>query len=381
MTTRQYRPLRSNVLPSACAVWLPTGPRIAVEGPSVDWPDLWNKVQHELRRLNYAVSTLVQYRQILRNFRTFAVTRHNSGLRAEHPCDVTRPLVRAFIHHVNRECASWSRLSSNISVLRAVFDKLAGFTVTNGLRTPRRPWRLPQTISPSDATKLIESADTIRDRLIIGLLYGCGLKVGELCALRWQDILISNRTIAILFARGSQTRQVPIPDVLMETLTTGTLKCPPTDFIFPGQTPDRHLSVRLVERMIRRVAEAAGIEKPVTCMVLRHSYAVECLRHGMNPVQLKQYLGHGNLETTLEYQRLNLPDDTRSPADNLRQADITTESTHITACPALPATAFQLPPPLPFPTIPSRLQGIVNAMKTHIRGRFLALRRFAGNTS
>jgi site-specific recombinase XerD len=314
---RPYRAPWSSVLPSPYIGRRSLTPCIAIPGPQLDWPDLWTAVQHELRRARFADSTLRLYRRILRTFRTFATQHPHPALRAERPCDVRKAVVEAFIHHINRNRASGSWLSGNIAVLRTVFDKLAGFTVTARLRTPRRPWRLPEFISPEEASRLIQAAGTLRDRLLIGFLYGCGLKVGEVCALRWQDIDVEQNLATVLYGRGTRTRRVPIPGALIDVLKLGREQCPGPDYVFPGAAPGKPLSARLIERMVRRTAAEAGLENIVTCMTLRHSYAVDCLRHGMSPVQLQKNLGHRNLATTLDYQRCLLPDDIVSPLDSL----------------------------------------------------------------
>ena len=79
-------------------------------------------------------------------------------------------------------------LSANISTLRKLFDKIAGLKVTRGLRTPKRAAVLPDVLTKEECERLLRTAGTVRDQLILGLLYGCGIKSSELCALRWQDV-------------------------------------------------------------------------------------------------------------------------------------------------------------------------------------------------
>jgi site-specific recombinase XerD len=76
---------------------------------------------------------------------------------------------------------------------KSVFDKLADRTVAAGIHTPKRPFHLQEVLSAGEITRLIESAPTLRDRLMIGLMYGCGLQVGEFCNLRWRVIDVARR--------------------------------------------------------------------------------------------------------------------------------------------------------------------------------------------
>jgi hypothetical protein len=127
-----------------------------------------------------------------------------------------------------------------------------------------------------------------------------------------------------------------------------------------------------VERLVSRLARAADLPIPVACMTLRHSYAVDCLRHGMSVVQLQQNLGHRNLETTLDYQRFIPPDNTVSPAEHFSEDTVQ----HKFKTPAV-SLHGSLPPEWPFPSMLSPVQQFLKTLKTRISGRFLALRAFA----
>jgi hypothetical protein len=132
------------------------------------------------------------------------------------------------------------------------------------------------------------------------------------------------------------------------------------------------------------MAQAAGIGKIVTCMTLRHSYAVDCLRHGMTEVQLQRNLGHKSIETTLLYQRCSLPADAKSPLDIHTNSQVPPSTlpnaqtpTHSPLLPKLDIRDLTLP----FPELTSGAREFVSMLKTRIKGRFLALRSFLSNTS
>jgi integrase len=98
----------------------------------------------------------------------------------------------------------------NISVLRTVFDKLAGRDLTRHLTTPKRNFPLPEVLSQEAVRDLLAAATSTRDQLILGLLYGCGLKVGELRTLTWADIDAAVTTLRVRYGRNRQ-RNLEIP--------------------------------------------------------------------------------------------------------------------------------------------------------------------------
>ena len=92
----------------------------------------------------------------------------------------------------------------NISVLRTVFDKLGGQELMEGIRTPKRGWQLPVILSESEVAQVLGAAPTLRDQLLLGLMYGCLLKVGEACSLRWGDFDVAAGAVRVRGVRGAR---------------------------------------------------------------------------------------------------------------------------------------------------------------------------------
>jgi hypothetical protein len=155
-----------------------------------------------------------------------------------------------------------------------------------------------------------------------------------------------------------------MPDVLHSILKKGVETCKSSDYVFPGTIEGRHLTERTVERIVRKAAKAAGIVKTVTCMTLRHSYAVDRLRVGDSIRDIQDSLGHCTVETTLQYHRYLAPDEVFGvvAADSLP------------SCDPLPASAFSLPFELPFEDGAAGISHFSTILRTHLRGRFLALK-------
>jgi len=241
---------------------------------------------------------------------------HPDG-RASRPAFVSDEDARRFLYSVANKGASWSWIAFNITVLRTAFDKLCGLRVTAGFRTPKRPQPLRDILAPEEARRLLAAARSARDRLALGLLYGCGLKVGELCALRVGDADPDTRALTVTSAGGTRQRTLSIPENLLPLLRAEMSFREAGDFLLRGRTPGAPLSARTIQRLVRSAAQLAGLPKEVTPMTLRHSHAVTRLREGENIRVLQEDLGHRLVETTLAYSRYILPPDLVSPADRL----------------------------------------------------------------
>ncbi len=335
---------------------------------TMEWPRLWDIMNAELRLRGYQKGTIRLYRHVLRRFARFMDRR---------PCYARPEDAREFISGLSKY--SWSWISLNIAVLRTVFDKLGGLSITKSLVTPKRPDSLLVILSQKEVRRILEAALTMRDQLLLGLMYGCGLKVGEACTLRWRDIDLDQGTITV--HRGGNPvapqRTVRFPSQLLPVLRHGIEVCRTDAYVFVGSRTGKHLSIRMVGKVLRKAVKAAAIDKPVCGMTLRHSYAVHCLQLGSSIREVQEVLGHDRIETTMIYERCLLPENVVSPVDKLHHA-------------APMEGGNPLPPSCPVPIIPpeaierpftddvgssQRITDFYRDLKTHIGRRFLALRR------
>jgi site-specific recombinase XerD len=272
-----------------------------------DWPRFWDYVHTWMREQGYAHSTAILYRQVLRNLAHFT----NAP-----PAAVNRTLLDHYFARLGRGHCSPHWTAVNLSSLRTVFDKLFGLRLLDRRAGPRHPDSLPDILSQDEALAVLDAATTLRDQLLIDLLYGCGLTVGELRTLRWQDL---DPEMGSVHAPGNlrlRPRRLKLPEALHALVCTARTLCPPTAFVFAGQRPDRPLSTRHIQYLVRNIARRAGVLKPVSPATLRHTYAVHALEAGANIRELQTALGHRSVRTTLRYTRCVLPPGAVSPLDD-----------------------------------------------------------------
>ena len=334
--------------------------------PHWDWPAFWAPVQAQLKACRYRGSTRKLYRNVLRGFRSHCRCR---------PAEVTRRHVREYLHELGRRGLSSSWIGTNVSVLRTVFDGMWGAELTGGCRCPRPSRKLPEVLSPTEVRAILAQAQTVRDQLLLGLIHGCGLKVGEACRLRWGDIDAEQEMVRIFDPASGRSRSVPLPRQVMPVLREGVQSCAADGFLFLGRKEGTCLSVRMAEYIVQRAVESIGAGLPVSSMSLRHAFAVHSLLAGMNVRQLQEILGHVHIESTMRYLRLIPALDAISPLDGL-------------ACPPAPV-APENPPaltgdlfaedldvgPLMAPdTWRDRARALYASLKVQLGGRFLANR-------
>jgi len=266
--------------------------------PHLGWPAFWDAANRALRACGYRKSTRRQYRHVLRALRRNGVPR---------PADVKPGNVRNLLYELTESGASWSWIALHISALRTIFDGLCGLRVTAELVTPKRPERIPEILSVDEAERLVGAGRTVRDQLLLGLLYGCGVTGSEAARLRWRDVLDGGKRIHIAGSTRYLERELTVPDPFRQILRMGSETCDPEEYIFCGRSAGAALSTRMIEMVVRACRRRAGIARPATVMTLRHSFAVHRLESGAGLRQVQQELGHASIRTTERYRRCLAP--------------------------------------------------------------------------
>lgn len=232
--------------------------------------------------------------------------------------DVDGERLRGFIAGEHRRGLSPKSLQRRLSALRSFFRHLLkrGVLAANpaqGLRAPKAPRKLPQILDPDEMTQLVEVPTDaplgLRDRAMLELLYSSGLRVSELCALRWRDLDLAEALVRVN-GKGGKMRIVPVGSHALTALTQwkddqrAATEAP----VFPGRA-GQGITPRAVQLRLRRLAQQQGIWKRVHPHLLRHSFASHVLESSGDLRGVQELLGHADIATTqiythLDFQRL-----------------------------------------------------------------------------
>jgi len=166
---------------------------------------------------------------------------------------------------------------------------------------PRRERKLPVILSRGEVKALLEAPSDLRDRAMLAILYGSGLRVSEVTRLKVADIDSARNVLWVRFGKGRKDRQALLPPKLRELLRCYWRITHSTDWLFPGARPGQPVSVKTVYTACRQAALSAGIVKSVHPHLLRHAFATHLLESGVNLRTIQILLGHANLETTARY--------------------------------------------------------------------------------
>lgn len=171
---------------------------------------------------------------------------------------------------------------------------------------PKKQFVLPDIMSEKQVKKLFEAPLNLKEKCVVGLLYGCGLRISEVCNLKITDIDSGNSRIKVVQGKGGKDRFTLLPPSLLGNLRQYYLESNrPETYLFTSLQTKRAMHVRSMQLVVNKAMEKAGFESGrFTAHTLRHSFATHMLNQGNNIHVIKTLLGHSKLETTMIYLHL-----------------------------------------------------------------------------
>lgn len=286
--------------------------------PAADSNQLPEYVSQSLGRLRqelivggYSPRTVKMYLFYLKDFLLFA---------ALPPAQIERNNIMEYLAKKKEGgSVSNSTLSLAHAALSFYFHRILGKKILDDIKPPKRAKTLPTVLTRREVKELILASPPKRDRLIVQFLYSSGSRVSECVKLKTVDLNQKERIAVIRSGKGNKDRTIILSrewiKYLKKYLERKKVK---SEFVFSKKN-GTCLSVDTVQRIVRRAAKKAGIEKHVTPHTLRHSYATHLLDLGENIRKIQELLGHSNLNTTQIYTHVSLQElkKVESPLDNL----------------------------------------------------------------
>jgi integrase/recombinase XerD len=158
-------------------------------------------------------------------------------------------------------------------------------------------------ITETEVALLIRSAPSKRDRVLLEVTYAGGLRVSELVALTWSDVLERDqgRVQLSITGKGGKVRQVLLPDIVSRSLLSLRGDAGANDPVFASRKGSGRLTERAVHAMVKRAAKKAGINAKVSPHWLRHAHGSHAIDRGASLPEVQATLGHGNISTTSGY--------------------------------------------------------------------------------
>ena len=222
------------------------------------------------------------------------------------------------LHDIGIQPRSQARIISGVKSFYR-FLRISGHVDTDPtalVRSPRLGRHLPEVLTVDEIDRMVACIDTstplgVRNRAIIEMLYGCGLRVSELTSLRL-SALFPQEEYVVVDGKGGKQRMVPVSRVALDWVAAYLADVRPlakeqrgcSDVLFLNRRGGR-LSRVMVFYIVKDLVALAGINKTVSPHTLRHSFATHLLEGGANLRAIQQMLGHESITTTEIYVHID----------------------------------------------------------------------------
>lgn len=215
-----------------------------------------------------------------------------------------------------RDCLRWLQKSRNLSdrTINCAISQLRFFT----LYVLHKPWDdtqlpfrrfdeyLPYVPSKQDTWTFISSIPDLKQKTMVALMYSSGLRIGELCSLRYEDVQRKNLRLHITHGKNRHDRYAILSKAALDLLTQYWFAYgKPTGYLFPKQNgQDRPIDTFFLSRHIHAHEDRLGWERRLTCHSFRHAFGTHLYEDGVDLLTIKALLGHKSLNSTTIYVHL-----------------------------------------------------------------------------
>lgn len=283
----------------------------------MDWSEQIKKYLDYLRiERGLAVNTIMGYQKDLELF-VFWIEENSSTASIK---TIQTSVIQDFLYQRSKSVKT-STLSRCLASLRGFFgylhfSELRKDNPMDLIASPKSSRNLPEVLSLNEIDALVAQIDLSepqgeRNRSIIELLYGCGLRVSELTNLRLSDLFFDEGFIRIE-GKGNKQRLVPIAPITQKYIRIYLEEVRPHQIIHPEATDivflnrrGKMLTRNMIFIIVKELAEKAGIKKNISPHTFRHSFATHLLENGADLSAIQHMLGHESITTTEIYTHLD----------------------------------------------------------------------------
>ena len=187
------------------------------------------------------------------------------------------------------------------------------------IHRPKRAKVLPNVLSKEEVKAILEAHSNNKHKMMLSLIYSCGLRSGELLALKPIHIDSKRNIVLLKNAKGQKDRITPLSPKILEMLRTYFKEYRPIIYLFEGQKAGMPYDARSLQLVLKQALRKTKITKPVTLHWLRHSYATHLLESGTDLRYIQELLGHSSSKTTEIYTHVSTKSiqQIKSPFDDL----------------------------------------------------------------
>lgn len=268
-----------------------------------------DEFEKEMKRRNYSENSIKNYVSCLKVF--------FSQSKSDHPKNIHEAEIKEFLG--KKEIVNTQR--NYHSAIKKYFDIIVGQKDKfRYIPYARKEQKLPIVLSVDEIQKMFSVCENKKHKVILALLYSCGLRVSELINLKWANIDRSRMVINIIQAKGKKDRQVMLSPELIPLLESYYKEYRSKVYVLNGWKDELQYSERSVGQVVKQLAVKAGIKKKVWTHLMRHCSFTHMVENGTDINLIQKLAGHSSVKTTSIYTHIshNLISKIPSPLSNIK---------------------------------------------------------------
>lgn len=267
-----------------------------------------NSFIQEMKRRNYSQNTIDNYASCIGVF--FSLSKK------DHPKNINEQDIKDFLgtlKQTNTQRNYHSAIKKFYDVCLGQKEKFKYIPYT------RKDGKLPIVLSVEEIQKMFSICENTKHKVIMALLYSCGLRVSELINLKWENIDRSRMIINIIQAKGNKDRQVMLTPQIIPLLEKYWSEYKSKIYVLNGWKNEPQYSERSVGQVVKQLAQKAGINKRVYTHLMRHCSFTHMVENGTDINLIQKLAGHSSVKTTAIYTHIshNLISKIQSPLSNI----------------------------------------------------------------
>jgi integrase/recombinase XerD len=271
------------------------------------------KFKQWLLSKRYSPSTLKTYSEALKSFLIF--------YREKPIAEISNEDVIIYNNeYILRNNLSASYQNQIVNSIKLFFQTIRETKMmVDKIHRPKRSKLLPNVLSKEEIKLILNAHNNIKHKMMLSLIYSCGLRCGELLALKPVHIDSKRNIVLLKNSKGQKDRIVPLSPFILEMLREYYKIYKPKTYLFEGQNIGKPYDARSLQLTLKQALQKTGITKPATLHWLRHSYATHLLESGTDLRYIQELLGHSSSKTTEIYTHVSTKSiqQIKSPFDDL----------------------------------------------------------------
>lgn len=281
--------------------------------PSTEGIENIEKFKQWLRSKRYSESTLVSYSEALKSFLVFHREKPVSEIN-------NQDIIIFNNEYILKNNFSASYQNQIVNAIKLFFSTVLETKIEiEKIHRPKRDKVLPNVLSKEEIKLILSAHSNIKHKTMLSLIYSCGLRCGELLALKPVNIDSKRNIVFLKNSKGKKDRIAPLSPKILQMLRDYYILYKPKTYLFEGNIPGAPYSEKSLQSVLKQALQKTKITKPVTLHWLRHSYATHLLESGTDLRYIQELLGHNSSKTTEIYTHVSTKSiqQIKSPFDDL----------------------------------------------------------------